>query len=118
MLPNVIRFSLGDTRPWVSLHRRTESIALSYDKLVDVLAAKDRSKLLLVAAIDREMNSQLESFLAPIAAIFEKIEAEKRPTIHFVVPSYYMLCELVKPSLDDCDVVEEFKVSVRLIYIL
>lgn len=94
----------------MALHRRTKSIMVSYDVLFDVLAVKERSKVLMLASIDRQANSQLEAFLSSIAGIFEQLEAEKRPTIHLVVPSYYFLSQLVDLSNGDCEIVQIFKV--------
>ena len=47
----------GDTRPWTSMYRRSESVEDSYEALVTVLTA--RNKLALVAKVNRGVNREL-----------------------------------------------------------
>ena len=47
----------GDTRPWTSMYRRSESVEDSYEALVTVLTA--RNKLELVAKVNRGVNREL-----------------------------------------------------------
>jgi len=48
----------GDSRPWTSMCRRAESVEKSYETLVSVLTT--RSKLELVAKVNRSLNAEVK----------------------------------------------------------
>ena len=47
----------GDTRPWVSMFRRADSVEASYDALVKVLT--ERNRLSLIAKVNRSLNREI-----------------------------------------------------------
>lgn len=56
----------GETRPWVSMYRRAESVEASYEDMVQVLTAK-KNRLKLIANINRGLNREhMELTIVPL----------------------------------------------------
>jgi len=85
----------GDTRPWVSMHRRAESVESSYEALVGVLTAKN--KLELIGNVNRNVNREIMEVTGSLREVFESLEAVDAPTMQLVAPSYYLLQKKLKP---------------------
>ena len=47
----------GDTRPWVSVFRRAESVEASYEAMVQTLT--DKNRLELIASVNRQLNREV-----------------------------------------------------------
>lgn len=72
----------GNTRPWISLFRRADSIEKSYDALIDVL--KGRNKLQLIVAVETDLNSNFRDFMYSVKIIFEKLEGVRIPLLRML----------------------------------
>ena len=97
----------GDTRPWVSMYRRADSIEASYEALVAVLTAKNR--LELVANVNRGLNRELMELTKNMKTVFESLEKVNEPTLQLVVPSYYLLALKFKAGIRDSTVMTTFR---------
>lgn len=97
----------GDTRPWVSMFRRAESVECSYEALVSVLTAKN--KLELIASVNRVLNCEIMDLTKGIKDVFESLEKVNEPTLQLVAPSYYLLMQKFKPGNRETKVVQTFK---------
>lgn len=85
----------GDTRPWVSMFRRADSVEASYDALVKVLT--ERNRLSLIANVNRSLNREIMEITRSMKEVFESLESSNEPTLHLVVPSYYLMQRKLKP---------------------
>ena len=97
----------GDTRPWVSMHRRAQSVDSSYEALVGVLTAKN--KLELIGNVNRNVNREMMEVTGSLREVFESLEAVDAPTMQVVAPSYYLLQKKLKPVPRDGKVMQVFK---------
>jgi hypothetical protein len=79
----------GDTRPWVSMCRRAESVECSYEALVKLLTARDR--LETVANVNRTLNREVLDITKSAKQVFEALQGINTPTLQLVAPSYYLL---------------------------
>ncbi|XP_065650824.1 uncharacterized protein LOC136078968 [Hydra vulgaris] len=86
----------GDTRPWISMFRRADSVEDSYDALVVILTNKD--KLSTIANISRKVNREIRDVTDGIKDIFEGMEKVTEPTMQLVVPSNYLLIKRLQPA--------------------
>ena len=101
----------GDTRPWVSMYRRAESVDCSYEVLVTVLTAKNR--LELVAAVNRSFNREVMEVTRGVKDVFECLEKSGEPTLQIVGPSYYLLVKKFSPALRESNAMKTFKQNLR-----
>jgi len=97
----------GDTRPWVSMHRRAESVESSYEALVGVLTAKN--KLELIGNVNHNVNREVVEVTGSLREVFESLEAVDARTMQLVAPSYYLLQKKLKPVPRDSKVMQVFK---------
>ena len=79
----------GDTRPWFSMYRRSESVDDSYDVLVQLLTEKD--KLSMIANVSRTINKEILTITKSIIEVFEALQKVDELTLHLVPPSYYLI---------------------------
>jgi hypothetical protein len=77
----------GDTRPWVSMFRRADSVEKSFDVLVPKLTEKGR--LELIAKVNRNFNKEILEITSSVK-VFESLEKVNEPTLQLVAPSYYL----------------------------
>ena len=101
----------GDTRPWVSLFRRAESVECSYEALVNLLSAKNR--LELVANVNRAFNRDVMEITSSVKTVFEALEKVDQPTLHVVIPSYYLLMQKLSTTPRDSQAAKAFKQNLR-----
>jgi len=101
----------GDTRPWVSMYRRADSVESSYNALVTVLTAKNR--LELVTSVNRGLNREVMELTKKMKDIFESLEKVNEPTLQLVVPSYYLLIQMLAPSIRDSKVIQTFRKQLK-----
>jgi len=92
----------GNTRPWVSLFRRAESVECSYEALVAVLEGKER--LDLIASVNRSLNRDMIEITRSVKEIFESLEKVEEPTLQLVAPSYYLLMKKFTPTVRESKV--------------
>ena len=85
----------GDTRPWVSLFKRAQSIDRIYEALVGVLTA--RNKLHLVGSVNRSLNKDIMEVTQNLKEVFECLEVVNGPTLHLVGP-YWKTLEFGCPN--------------------
>ena len=101
----------GDTRPWTSMYRRAEAVEASYEDLVTVLTTKNR--LELIANVNRGLNKAIMELTRSIKTVFESLEKIDEPTLHLVVPSYYLLMSKFAPGIRDSAVILSFRGNIR-----
>jgi len=101
----------GDTRPWVSMFRRAESVEASYDALVSVLTGKDR--LDLIAGVNRAFNREVLEITKSVKEVFESLEKGNDVTLMLVVPSYYLLLQKLAPGIRESSTAQVFKEKLR-----
>lgn len=97
----------GDTRPWVSMFRRADSVEKSFDVLVPKLTEKGR--LELIAKVSRSFNREILAITNSVKDVFESLEKANEPTLHLVVPSYYLLQKSFKPVFRDSKPMKTFR---------
>lgn len=97
----------GDTRPWIAMYRRAESIEVSYEALVQLLTAKD--KLELIGNVSRSLNREIMELTSTVRAIFESMEKANDVTLQLVVPSYYLLSSKFISSPRDSRTIRTFR---------
>jgi hypothetical protein len=97
----------GDTRPWISMFRRADSIECSYETLVPILTAKD--KLDLIANVNRSFNKDILNITKSIKDILESLEKNNEPTLNIVVPSYYLMVKKLQPTLRESHATKLFR---------
>lgn len=102
----------GDTRPWVSMFRRAESVEASYDALIAVLSGKDR--LDLIAGVNRAFNREVLEITKSVKEVFESLEKGNVVTLMLVVPSYYLLLQKLAPGVRESSTAQAFKEKLRL----
>lgn len=101
----------GNTRPWVSLFRRAESVEKSYEALVTVLEGKER--LDLIASVNRSLNRDMIEITRSVKEIFESLEKVEEPTLQLVAPSYYLLMKKFTPTVRESRVMNTFKKNLQ-----
>jgi len=101
----------GDTRPWMSMFRRAESVEASYDALVTVLTGKDR--LDLIAGVNRSFNRDVLEITKSVKQVFESLEKGEDATLMLVVPSYYLLMKTLAPVVRESGTTKAFKDNLR-----
>lgn len=97
----------GDTRPWVSMFRHADSVEASYDALVKVLT--ERNRLSLIANVNRSLNREIMEITRSMKEVFESLESSNEPTLHLVVPSYYLMQRKLKPVARESKVMLTFR---------
>lgn len=101
----------GDTRPWIAMYRRADAIDCSYDALITVLTERD--KLELIANVSRSLNREILSLTKSMKDVFESLEKIAEPTLHLVVPSYYLIQKSLSPTPRDSKAMEVFRANLR-----
>lgn len=101
----------GDTRPWVSMFRRSKAVEASYDALVTVLTTKNR--LELIAGVNRTFNKEIRDLTEAIAEVFQSLEKIDEPTINLVGPSYFLLMKKFAPVTRDSVPMQAFRKNLR-----
>jgi hypothetical protein len=101
----------GNTRPWVAMYRRAESVEKSYDSLVKVLT--DKCRLELLAGVSRAMNKEIMEITLSVKSVFESLEKIKEPTMQLVAPSYYLLAQTFASNPRDSKVMNVFRSNLR-----
>ena len=101
----------GDTRPWVSMFRRAESVEASYDTLVTLLTGKNR--LELIAGVNRLFNRDVLEITKSVKEVFESLEKAGDATLQLVVPSYYLLMKKMAPIMRDSVMTQTLKSNIR-----
>jgi len=101
----------GDTRPWVAMFRRAESVEASYDALIAVLTGKDR--LDLIAGVNRPFNREVLEITKSVKEVFESLEKGNDVTLMLVVPSYYLLLQKMAPGVRESSTAQTFKEKLR-----
>ena len=109
-LPKSLKYG-GDTRPWTSMFRRADAIECSYEVLVGLLTNK--SKLNLVAAVNRSFNREIMELTRGIADVFQSLEKISEPTINLVGPAYYLLMKRFMPAARESPPMQAFKQHLR-----
>jgi hypothetical protein len=104
----------GNTRPWVSLFRRAESVECSYEALVTVLEGKER--LDLIASVNRSLNRDMIEITRSVKEIFESLEKVEEPTLQLVAPSYYLLMKKFTPTVRESRVMNIFNKNLQKIH--
>jgi len=66
----------------------------SYDKLVDVFSGIFEESRVL--CINKNLVSCIVDLMKQFVPIFDSLEFSKVPTIHIVVPSYYVMSNIVQ----------------------
>jgi hypothetical protein len=97
----------GDTRPWISMYRRADSIECSYDKLITVLTLKN--KLDLIARVNRELNKQILAITQVIKYVTESLERVNLPTLQLVAPSCYVISSKLQSTANDENAIKLFR---------
>lgn len=101
----------GDTRPWISMYRRAESIEASYESLVNLLTAKN--KLELIATVNRSLNREIMLLTKSLKDVFESLEKVDQPTLSLVAPSYYLLLKKFSPVARETGVMSTFRKNLK-----
>ena len=105
----------GDTRPWVAMFRRTESVEV-YDALIAVLTGKDRL-LDLIAGVNRAFKREVLEMTKSVKEVFESLEKGNNVILMLVVPSYsgfYLLLQKLAPGVRESSTAQTFKEKLRL----
>lgn len=59
-------------------------------------------KLSLVTKVNRTLNKDLLLILTSVKDVFEALEKINTPTLHLVVPPYYLLSQKLQPMSGEC----------------
>jgi hypothetical protein len=97
----------GNTRPWLAMYRRAESVEKSYESLVKVLT--DKSRLELIANVSRVLNKEIMEITFSVKGVFESLEKINEPTLQLVAPSYYLLAQKFAANPRDSKVMKIFR---------
>ena len=100
------RFS---TRRWTGLIERAHLNNVSYESLIKILSEPHRDRALLIASVNRNLNSEILQFMQPFSKLFEILQFNSKPTINFAVLTYYKTAELAKRCLTDNPVIAMLK---------
>jgi hypothetical protein len=101
----------GDTRPWVAMYRRSDSVESSFDALVPILTAKGR--LDLIGNVSRSLNLEILSITKCVKTVFESLEKVNEPTLQLVAPSYYLLMKKLAPPARESNSMRMFRDYMR-----
>ena len=98
-LPLALQKSSG-TRPWRSFHAIHHSLHASYDALFDILLK--RNEEVRITTISKKLTEKIATFFSQFNSFFDKLECSKSPSLHYVLPVYYMTVDKVcKPYATD-----------------
>ena len=86
----------SSTRRFTGLIERAHSINVSYETLIRILFEPHRDRALLIASVNRHLNSEILKFMQPFSKLFEILQFDSKPTINFAVLTYYKAAELAK----------------------
>ena len=86
----------SSTGRWTSLIERAHSINVSYQTLMRNLSEPHRDRALLIAAVNRNLSSEILKFMQPFSKLFEVLQFNSKPTINFAVLTYYKAAEPAK----------------------
>ena len=75
---------------------RAHSINMSCETLMRILSEPQRDRALLIASVNRNLNSEILKFMQPFSKLFEVLQFNSKPTINFAVLTYYKAAELAK----------------------
>jgi hypothetical protein len=96
---------------WNSIFTMLESILSQYDEVHDILSKRKELKYLY--AIDKEVLSQIVSFLEHFKVASEKACSDSHPTLHFVVPLYQQLLKMCVTEVDDIEPIKLLKARAK-----
>ena len=99
----------SSTRRWTGLIERAHSINVSYETLMRILSEPHRDRALLIASVNRNLNSEILQFMQPFSKLFEILEFNSKPTINFAVFTYYKTAELAKRCPTDNPIIATLK---------
>ena len=99
----------SSTRRWTGLIERAHSINVSYETLMRILSEPHRDHALLIALVNQNLNSEILKFMQPFSKLFEVLQLNSKPTINFVVLTYYKAAELAKRCPTDNPVIATLK---------
>ena len=99
----------SSTRRWTGLIERAHSINVSYETLMRILSEPHRDHALLIALVNQNLNSEILKFMQPFSKLFEVLQLNSKPTINFVVLTYYKAAELAKRCPMDNPVIATLK---------
>ena len=99
----------SSTRRWTGLIERAHSINVRYETLMKILSELHRDRALLIASINRNLNSKILIFMQPFSKLFEVLQFNLKPTINFAVLTYYKAAELAKRCPTDNPVIATLK---------
>ena len=88
-LPATLK-SGGKTRPWRSLINKFSSILISYEALRPIL--RDRKREDLIISVENSLLEEVLEILKKAESTFGILEFSFIPTLHLVLPSFYLLC--------------------------
>lgn len=78
------------------MFRRADSVEESYDALVALLTTKD--KLSCIANVSRTFNREIKEITKSITDIIQSLEQDNKPSLHLVVPSYYLMMKRLQTT--------------------
>ena len=103
----------SSTRRWQGLCDRAHSINESYDTFMRILAEPHRDRAILVASVNRRLNENLLGFLKPFGNLFKALQFNSKPTIQYVVLTYYKAVDLAQPLESDSKEIGILKTQFR-----
>ena len=107
-LPVSIKMGFS-TRRWTGLIERGHSINVSDETLMKILSESQRDRALLIASVNRSLNSEILKFMQPFSKLFEVLQFDSKPTINFAVLTYYKAAALAKRCPTDNPVIATLK---------
>ena len=101
----------SSTRRWTGLIERAHSINVSYETLMRILSEPHRDRALLIASVNRNLNSEIQKFMQPFSKLFKVLQFNSKPTINFsvLIYEYYKAVELAKRCPTDNPVIATLK---------
>ena len=69
---------------------------MGYETLMRILSEPHRDRTLLIASVNRNLNSEILKFMQPLSELFEVLQFNSKPRINFAVLTYYKAAELAK----------------------
>ena len=70
-----------------------------------ILSDPHRNRALLIASVNRNLNSEILKFMQPFCKLFEVLQFNSKPTINFAILTYYKAAELAKRCPTDNPVI-------------
>jgi hypothetical protein len=91
--------SSSATRPWRSFYEVHNSFYTSYDQLREILERRNMEHRLV--PVSPMLLKNVVEFFKPFNAIFDHLEMARIPTIQNVIPSYYLLVNMLSQEAEN-----------------